>query len=200
MNTNTFRVILNGLCTTVTSANATLFVNTLPDISISSSIPPFLLPGQTLTLTALGIPPGGSFVWLHNGVVIPGATGITLSGLGIDDQGSYQVRYTDNNGCVSTSAALVVSGLASENMWVYPNPNFGQFTVRFYNSDPETATVNVYNSKGQRVYSRAVTTTMPYTNIDIDLGPTVGDGTYIVELVDGGGDRVGATRIVVRKR
>jgi hypothetical protein len=198
MNTNTFRVILTGLCTTVTSNQATLFVNTLPTITLSSSIPPFLLPGQLLSITALGVPPGGSFVWLKNGVVIPGASGNVLSGIGIGDLGSYTVRYTDPNGCVSTSAALVVTGLASDNMWVYPNPNFGQFTVRFFNANPETATVNVYNAKGQRVYSKAVATTLPYTNIDVDLGPTAKNGTYIVELVDGSGNRVGAQRVVVR--
>jgi hypothetical protein len=198
MNTNTFRVILNGLCTTVTSGNATLFVNTLPTITLTSSIPPFLTPGQLLDITATGIPPGGSYVWLLDGTVIPGASGTTLSGIGIDGQGSYQVRYTSPLGCTSTSAALVVTGAQSDNMWVYPNPNLGQFTVRFYNGNPENATVNVYNSKGQKVWSRATTTTLPYTNIDVDLGPTAASGMYVVELVNSNGDRVGATQILVR--
>jgi HYR domain. len=200
MNTNTFRVILNGLCTTVTSNTATLFVNTLPIITLSSSRPPFLLPGQFLDITATGIPPGGSFVWLKNGVVIAGATGNTISNLGVDDQGSYTVRYTDPNGCISTSAALVVSGMFSDNMWVYPNPNFGQFQVRFFNQNPENATVNVFNSAGAKVYQKSLVTTLPYTMIDINLGSTAADGVYFVELVNQAGKRVGAKQVVVRKR
>jgi hypothetical protein len=200
MNTNTFRVILTGLCTVVTSNTATLFVNTLPDISLSSSLPPALLPGQLTDITATGIPPGGSYVWLFNGVVMPGVTGTVLHDIGIDDQGSYQVRYTSPLGCTSTSAALVITGAPSGNMWVFPNPNYGQFQVRFYNANPEKATVNVYNSKGAKVVSKTMTTTTAYTEINIDLGPTASSGVYVVELINQAGNRVGAKQVLVRHR
>src|SRR4030095_5686453 len=61
MNTNAYRVNLIGLCTTVTSGIATLFVNSLPTISISSSRPASLLPGDLVDLVATGTPGGGSF-------------------------------------------------------------------------------------------------------------------------------------------
>ena len=112
-------------------------------------------------ITATGMPPGGSYQWFLDGSPVAGATGSSISGITLDEQGSYTVVYTAPTGCVQTSSALLVSGAASENMWVYPNPNFGQFNVRFYNANPEQATVNVYNAKGQRVYSRSVTTTRP---------------------------------------
>jgi hypothetical protein len=197
-NTNSYRVIVTGLCTAVTSNIASVFVNTNPLITLSSSIPPFLLPGQSLDITATGIPPGGTFVWLFNGVVMPGVSGNVLTNITLNEQGSYSVRYTDPNGCVTTSAALVVTGQASTNMWVYPNPNFGQFSVRFFNSNPETATVNVYDSKGAKVYQRSVTTTLPYTTIDVDLGGRASSGMYLVELVNGSGKRVGAKQVLVR--
>jgi hypothetical protein len=198
MNTNTFRVILTGLCTTVTSNMATLFVNSLPAISLTTSIPPFLLPGQSLDITASGMPPGGTYQWFLDGSPIPGASGTVLTGVTLNEQGTYTVRYTSPLGCVQTSAGLLITGAESENIWVFPNPNLGQFTVRFYNADPEEATVNVYNSKGQRVESRTVTTTLPYTNIEIDLGPTASSGVYFVELVNGSGNRVGAKQVIVR--
>ena len=198
MNTNTFRVVVTGLCTTVTSNMATLFVNTLPAISLTTSIPPTLLPGQSLDITATGMPPGGTYQWFLDGSPIPGASGNVLTGITLDEQGAYTVRYTSPLGCVQTSAVMLVTGSASDGLWVYPNPNLGQFTVRFYNANPEEATVNVFNSKGQKVHSKQVTTTLPYTNIDIDLGPNIPNGVYVVELVNGNGNRVGAKQVVVR--
>jgi hypothetical protein len=198
MNTNSFRVVINGLCTTITSNIASLYVNTLPTITLHPSISPLLLPGQILSITATGMPPGGSYQWFLDGSPVAGATGTTITGITLDEQGSYTVVYTAPTGCVQTSSALLVTGAASENMWVYPNPNFGQFNVRFYNANPEQATVNVYNAKGQRVYSQSVTTTLPYTTIEIDLGPTAANGSYVVELVNSSGKRVGATQIIVR--
>jgi hypothetical protein len=198
MNTNSFRVVVTGLCTIVTSNIATLFVNTRPIITLSSSRPPALLPGQFLDITATGIPPGGSFVWLFNGVVIPGATGNTLTNLGVDDIGSYTVRYADLNGCVTVSAPLVISGMLSDNLFVYPNPNRGQFQVRFFNQNNEIVVVHVYNSIGAKVYQKAMVTTLPYTQIDIDLGSTFASDVYTVEVLTQNGHRVGVKQIIVR--
>jgi hypothetical protein len=78
MNTNSYRVILTGRCSVVTSGFATLYVNQLPTVSILASIPPVLLPNQSLTLTAVVNPVGGSYQWFKNGVAIAGATGGTL--------------------------------------------------------------------------------------------------------------------------
>ncbi|MEO6613474.1 MAG: HYR domain-containing protein [Chitinophagaceae bacterium] len=198
MNTNTFRVLLNGLCSVVTSANASLYVNRLPTISIAASRIPILLPGESVNLVATVDPAGGTFVWLKNGVAVPGVTGGTLSGLTVDDIGSYRARYTDLNGCVQTSNEIIVSGAPSGNLYVFPNPNFGQFSVRFFNQVGETATVNVFDAKGAKVYQRQLVTTTAYTRLDIDLGPTLSSGVYIVEVVNSAGKRMGAKRVVVR--
>ena len=98
----------------------------------------------------------------------------------------------------NAAAALAVTGMFSNDFWVYPNPNFGQFQVRFFNLNPETATVNVYNSSGMRVFQKTMLTTLPYSTIDINLAPTAASGSYVVELVNGSGKRVGAKMIVVR--
>lgn len=198
MNTNTFRVILTGLCTVVTSNAVTLFVNTLPTISLTASAPPILLPAQTTTITAIVNPPGGSFVWSLNGTPITGVTGAVLGPLGVDDIGTYRAVYTDPNGCVMTSADMVVSGLASENLWVYPNPNQGQFQVRYYNQNNETLTLNIYNASGQKVYQRSFATTTAYTRMDVNLGGRYSEGVYIVEVINAAGVKVGAKRVVIR--
>jgi hypothetical protein len=150
-NTNTYRVILNGLCTVVTSNAASLYVNTLPAITLATSRIPILLPTETVTITATTIPSGGSYTWFRNGVAVPGVTGPVLANLTVDDAGTYRVVYTDPNGCTSTSVNIEVSAAVSSELLVYPNPNDGRFQVRFYNQVNEEVTLSVYDAKGARV-------------------------------------------------
>jgi len=197
-NTRSFRVALTGLCSDVISNFATLYVNPLPTVSLTTSIPPSLTPGQSLNILSTVSPAGGSFAWYKNGTLI-GATGSSLTGLTVDDIGTYHVIYTDPNGCVKTSNDIVVSGQPSAKVWVYPSPNNGQFQVRFFNADNETATVRVYDSKGALVYEKEQVTTTAYTGIDVDLGPTMSSGVYVVVVHNSAGKKMGAVRIVVRK-
>ncbi len=196
MNTNTYRVNITGSCTAVTSAAATLRVNPLPAVTINASPSPVLIPGRRTTLTTVVNPSGGSYVWLLNGQPT-GATGATLPGLTVDNIGSYTVRYTDPNGCVTTSAALEVIAQQSDLMWVYPNPNQGQFQVRVYSAANTPFTLNVFDAKGAKVFSKTTTPTQAYTTIPVDLGKTTPMGVYVVELRDNTGKRLGSKQISV---
>jgi hypothetical protein len=196
-NTRSFRVILTGLCSVVNSAAATLYVNPLPTITLLPSIPPILSPAQTLNINAVASPAGGSYAWYYNGVLSASHTGSVWSGITVDGIGSYHVIYTDPNGCVATSADLVVSGQQSDGIWVYPNPNTGHFTVRFFNQPNESITINVYDAKGARVYQKMAPTGTPYTGIDVELSSATGAGVYIVQVVNGSGKIIGARRIKV---
>ncbi len=195
MNTNSYRVILSGLCSVVTSAFATLYVNQLPTVTILASGPTALLPTQSVTLTAVVIPGGGSYQWFKNGVAIAGATGASLAGLTVDGIGSYTVRYTDLNGCVATSAAMVISGQVSDGLWIYPNPNDGHFHVRFYNHPNEEMTVRIFDTKGALVYQRKVITgTTPYFDIDIDISGDrfTASENYVVNVMGSDGRLIGS--------
>lgn len=196
-NTNDYRCILTGRCSVVTSGFATLYVNPLPTISLLASGPLALLPAQSLNLTAVVNPGGGSYQWFKNGVAIPGATGAALSGLTVDDIGSYTCRYTDLNGCVKLSEAKVVSGQPSDKMWLYPNPNTGIFQVRFYNSANEPVTLQIFNSIGQRVYSRAlVTTGIAYSQIDVNIS-NLPVGEYNAVIFTSAGKRLGTRKFSI---
>lgn len=195
-NTNSYRVLVTGLCTTVTSNFATLYVNSLPTVSILTSRPPTLLPGQNITLTAVVNPSGGSYQWYKNNVAIAGATGASISGLTVDDIGNYKVVYTDLNGCTQTSSDVVLSGLASDKLYVYPNPNRGQFQVRFYNLANESVTVNIYDAKGAKIMVKAVVTAgITYSRIDMDMTGKP-SGTYLCEVVNGAGKVIGARKFI----
>jgi hypothetical protein len=198
-NNTSYRVRVIGLCTTVISNHATLQVNPNPTVSITPSIPPALLPGQTLTLTAQPNPAGGgSYQWQLNGANIAGATSQSLEGITVDRTGLYRVIYTDGNGCVGTSAALEVTAKQSGNLWVYPNPNQGIFNIRFFNRVGEEVTVRVFDTKGAMVYQQKVLTTAPYTNIQVNLtSQPIASESYVVEIRDGQGVQVGAKRIIV---
>jgi hypothetical protein len=198
-NTNSYRVQVIGLCTTITSAHATLYVNPNPTVSLTTNVPPAILPTQSVTITAVPSIGGGSYQWFKNGVAIAGATSQTLGPLTVADIGNYRVVYTSPAGCVGTSADLAVTGLATPNLYVYPNPNRGQFTVQFYNQSNEEVTLRIIDAKGALVYQRKYATTLPYTNINVNLadGRILTAGVYVVVVLDSSGKQIGTRRIIV---
>ncbi|MEO7983941.1 MAG: HYR domain-containing protein, partial [Bacteroidota bacterium] len=201
MNTNTFRVNITGSCTTITSGLASLYVNPLPTISIAASTSPELLPTQTTNIIASVDPAGGIFAWFKNGTArVPTVTTGTLSGLTVDDAGVYKVIYTDLNGCVNTSGEVVISAAATERFYVAPNPNYGQFWVRYYNQVNEQLTLRVYDARGRVVHQQTASSNLPYTRINVDLRRSTPAGIYLVELRGAGGRRLGVKRIVVYDR
>jgi hypothetical protein len=195
-NTNSYRVKLTGRCSEVISGSATLYVNPLPTISLVASRPLALLPTDNVTLSAVVSPGGGTYVWKKNGIVIAGASGASIT-LTVDDAGSYTVTYTDPNGCVRTSNAMVVSAQPSDNLYVYPNPNLGIFHVRFYNVANENVTVNIFDFKGSKILSKAVVTVLPYTEISVDISNQPA-GTYLINVINSAGKIIGAKKVSVR--
>jgi hypothetical protein len=196
MNTYSYRVLVNGLCTVVTSNYASLYVNPLPDVALTASPVSAILPTQTTSIIATTKPSGGSFVWYRNNVVVPGVTGPTFGPITIDGIGVYRTVYTDPNGCVNTSANLVITAQPSDNMWVYPNPNTGQFNVRYYNQTGETATLKVFDYLGQEVFKQALPQGIAYSNTVVTI-PKAAAEVYIVRVVTSNGRELAATRIVV---
>ena len=195
-NAATYRVVLNGLCTIVNSAAVSLFVNPLPAVSISFNPLSQLLPSQFTTIVSTVSPAGGSYVWRRNNNVVVGALNEVLDGLTVDHLGTYQLTYTDLNGCVSNSGSLVLTALESPKIWVYPSPNDGRFQVRYYNSIGEPVSVRVFNSAGQLVYSRELVTGNNYSRIDVDLG-NQSQGVYFVKVYDTKSRELAAKKIVV---
>jgi len=127
---------------------------------------------------------------------VPTVTTGTLSNLTVDDAGTYRATYTDLNGCVATSGDLVISAEVTDRLFVAPNPNFGQFWVRYYNQTGEPLTVIVFDSKGRRVHQQQSATTLAYTRIDVDMGVQAA-GVYTVELRGTGGRVLGRKQMIV---
>ncbi len=186
-----YRVIVTAApCAgSVTSTVSILTVNALPTVTLSS--PDLqLTPGQLTSITASSTPAAatGGYVWTLNGTTIAGNNTNTVSGIGIDQIGTYTATVTDINGCSATSASLTIGTEASDNLWIYPNPTTGQFQVRVY-YDPsayaEKRVVYIYNSDGQLMTSREFNllgSSSPYMRMDFDLGRAA-KGTYVVKVV-----------------
>jgi hypothetical protein len=199
MNGNSYRVAITGPCGTVVFSNpAILTVNPLPIVTLSSLSTPVLLPSRTVTITAATQPPGGSFAWLLNGAPMVGVTGPSLGPLTVNNIGRYNVIYTDLNGCVNTSADFIVSLEITNYLWVYPNPNAGQFNVRYYNVTGEHVTLKVFNGLGQEVYAQAITLGTGYSNILVNLGNAAA-GVYVVKIMNGSGAELQAKRVLIAR-
>ncbi len=184
---------------TATSSEATLTVNNLPAVTLAAAPYTALYPGLTTTITASSTPTAATYQWYKDGVLIPGATGSTLSGIDVDQFGDYTVAVTDVNGCNNTSAALTISEAANDVLFIYPSPNTGQFQVRYYNLKGNSINpriLNIYDSKGTRVYSKTYSLTEPYSKMAVDMSH-YSSGIYRVELSDRNGKRIKTGSVII---
>ena len=199
LNGRLYRVIVSGgaPCPSVTSAIRTLTVNPLPTVSISAAPIRALFPGLTTTLSSTSSPAAVTYTWLRNGVVIPGATASTYVA-DIDHLGQYRLRVTDINGCVGTSNAVIVGDSLSGRVFIYPNPNAGQFQVR-YNPMHNATTpfgLKILDAMGKLVLNQRYTLGVPYAPMFVDLR-TMGSGVYWVEVVDIDDNRLAVGRVEI---
>jgi subtilisin-like proprotein convertase family protein len=207
-NGNQYRVLVSSAgctATTLTSTAGTLTVNPTPVVVISASPSTTVIPGSTVTLTAAVSPNGAaSYQWYNNGVAVAGATANTLV-VGIDGVGSYTVKVTDANGCTnaaqaSTPGSIAVTAAATTQLFIYPSPNTGKFQVRYFNNlnDGQNgpAILNVYDSKGARVFTRRYILGPGYQAMAVDLA-SHGKGVYRVDLLNTNGERIKTGNVLV---
>jgi hypothetical protein len=200
--TTTYYVRAEGSCNTTTCASVVVTVNVQPTITLTATSPTSLMPGQTSTLTATVNPanPANTTTWYRNGIVVPGATGSSLT-VGVDALGLYTVRTTTTAGCTALSNAVLIkdSAAAPGIVWIYPNPNSGQFNIRYYTNAQNLGFVRhviMYNQKGQKVWDETYPVSGPYSNMHVDARK-LPSGTYVVQVTDAFRDEVLATGRVV---
>ncbi|MEI9956383.1 MAG: T9SS type A sorting domain-containing protein [Ferruginibacter sp.] len=129
---------------------------------------------------------------------MPNATGSTIT-VGVDGIGDYSVRVTDVNGCTNTSGVLSITDSLNGRVFIYPNPNSGQFQVRYYSAVGNVNIprgINVYDATGKRVLVQKYSVSAPYARMDVDLR-SFGSGVYWIELVDMAGNRLATGRAEV---
>jgi subtilisin-like proprotein convertase family protein len=207
LNGNLYRCLVSGAapCVTVTSAPRSLKVNPLPIITIAATPYQKLFPGLKTSVISTVSPPAGTtgtggYTWLRNGTVVPNAKASSLV-VEVDGLGDYTLRVEDINGCTNTSNQISITDSASGKVFIYPNPNSGQFQVRYYSIINNTGLprgVNVYDARGKRVLTNSYSIGSPYARMDVDLR-NHGAGVYWIEVVDVNGNRLAIGRVVVTR-
>ena len=200
-----YRCIVTGKapCGPVTSAQRLLTVNPLPTIVIAASPFKKLFPGLRTTMFSTVTPAAssGGYVWLRNGVQVPGSANSSSLLVSVDGLGDYTLRVTDVNGCTNTSNLVTITDSVSGRVFIYPNPNSGQFQVRYHSIINNTGLprgINVYDARGKRVATQTYSISAPYARMDVDLR-NHSTGVYWIEVVDVNGNRLAMGRADVMR-
>lgn len=177
----------NG-CTNTMTIGVT--VNALPAVTLSLPLDTLCQTVGTITLSGES-PAGGTWAG-------PGVSGNTFdpmaSGLGTF---GVNYMYTDTNGCSAMSTDSLFVGLcldiagsaASNEATIYPNPNYGVFTIELSGSPSSPVQVEIMNELGQVVNAF----TMNGTRADVNISDLEG-GVYFVRVING--NEVSVHRVV----
>ena len=201
LNGNLYRVIVTGTpCGQVITPGALFTLTNRPTIVLTAASASSLNPSVNSGLYTTVSPATGSFIytWKKNGVILPNLIATTFIPLSIDDFGSYQVTITDAvSGCTALSNIVKIDSLVSNRLFIYPNPVKTSMQVRYYSSTtaPRGTMINVFDSRGARVFSRAYTISGTYGRMDVDM-TKMQQGVYMVELNDASGKKLASGRVI----
>ncbi len=171
-----------------------------PQVSITASPDTDLQPGITTELRAIVLPAGNYlYTWYKDNVPVVNGNQDKLSGIDIDELGSYTVTVENASGlpCRATSAAQLVRASPSSQLFIWPNPNNGLFNVAYYSAGTNVYTFTVTDSKGALVYRKTSSITNPYQRTEINLR-SYSTGLYIVSLYDKSGKRIKSGKVMVQ--
>jgi subtilisin-like proprotein convertase family protein len=125
---------------------------------------------------------------------------------GENPQGNWKLRYRDtgqgDTGTINSASITICSGsytrLATPSFEIkdfvlYPNPNKGNFTIRFTSANTTGVVVVVNDMLGRKIYENKFENNGNF-NENIQL-KNVTAGVYLVSVIDG--DRKGVSKIVI---
>lgn len=146
----TYTVTVTNDCGDEDTAQVTLTIYAAP------SAPALTFNGTSYSSSQTGT---GTHEWYINGTLVAGQTGSTLPGNAVSKNATVYCVYIDEHGCASEPSNSIVglediTGLSSQ-LTVYPNPNNGNFEVRFGDVSG-TMNISITNALGQIVYTSKV--------------------------------------------
>lgn len=205
MNGYYYRALLsNATCTAPVATNtgdpAVLTVNARPTVTLTAAPYLDLLPAQTTTISAAinPAPTGFNITWLKNDQIIAGITGTSYLVDSVE-VGNYKVTILNPvTGCNNESNVLTIGATPSSNLFIYPTPNDGRFTVSYYNAggNADKRTLAIYDSRGQMVYNAQLAINGPYTLHDINLRGHA-KGVYYVVIGDASGKKITESKVMI---
>ncbi|MFT3981118.1 MAG: zinc-dependent metalloprotease family protein [Ferruginibacter sp.] len=199
LNGTEYRVIVSGPpCGDVISSVAKLVINDIPGVVLVAAeynnITPYTPSGLYSTVS----PPGSyTYAWYQNGSLVTSQTGSSIAPVTVDWFGDYYVQVTDANGCSKISNTVKIADSVSSMLFIYPNPSSGIFQVRYYSNSQTEFSLNVFDSKGARVWYKKYPVSARYEQMIVDLTRNAA-GTYSVEVRDASGKRLKAGKVVIQ--
>ncbi len=185
---------------TSTSINMEVDVPALPIVTITANPGQHIAAGQTVTFTTTVVNggPSPSYQWLVNGNVVSGATTPTFVSSSINDDDSVTCQVLSSGGCPGllgfNSVRMHVSGVgvqqinsSTSDIKLIPNPNKGVFTIKgtLNTTADEDVSIEITNMLGQVVYTTKVQARNGDLNERVQLGSSVANGMYILNLRSG---------------
>ncbi len=151
------------------------------------------------------VSPVGNYIytWKRNGTIIPNTRTATYILLAVDDEASYEVSITDSTtNCVSKSNIIKTTAKTSDNLllnqlFIYPNPASNIVLIRYNNSNSSTRNtiLNIYDSKGARVYTNTYPIVGTFGNMEVNISKLPPE-TYMVYLMDANGKKLAGGKLV----
>ena len=172
--TANMNVLFDAQAAAFTCANSNNNSSTQP-ITLSATFP------TPLTTNINGLPSNGNWLFYITDIVVGGATG-TLQ------------RVVFNLCKSELTPVLSTENFEFEDFSLYPNPNNGDFTIKFKSNSTNDIKVNVYDMSGRSILDKSFTNTTNFNqNIALD---NIQAGIYLVSIVDGAKKTV--KRIVIQ--
>jgi hypothetical protein len=132
-----------------------------------------------------------SYQWMtcQNGTFLP-INGANSSVYTAVQNGDYALEVTENN-CIDTSSCISINNVAIQNptlsnLYLYPNPNNGSFTIKLKNLNAAEA-INVFNSQG-RLIKMIDLSKMKSAEVKVNLN--VSTGIYFLSFTNESGDSI----------
>ncbi len=165
----------------------TVYVDTIPTLTITSDPGPVVFRGTTVNFSAnfaYGYGINWQFQWYKNNVPVPGATSYTYA--------TSDFNYWDSIYCVATSDTICLGAIISNILYIdthhgmklYPNPNNGDFIINGNddNANGDDVHIRIYNILGQLVYEQTAKFNAITFYAELNLRRQLPPGLYMARL------------------
>jgi PKD repeat protein len=159
-------------------------------------------PGLLTTISASIAPTGTyKYAWYRNNQLISNETTTAVDSIGYRLwSGAYKMTVENlppQLPCAYTTPELVIGDSVSSKLFIYPNPNNGQFRVTYYSPTNTRYQVVVMDMKGAVLYRKPHEVTNRYQLIDINL-QGASSGLYLLQIQDPIGKQLASGQLVIQ--
>jgi PKD repeat protein len=204
LNIGTYTVKLVSTSNNGCKDSTTRDVRVDPSPTATLTVSPYrsIYPGLLTTISASITPTGTyKYTWYRNSQIIPTEITTVVDSIGyLLWSGPYKMTIENlppQLPCANTTSEVIIGDSASSKLFIYPNPNNGQFRVTYYSPTNTRYQVVVMDTKGAVLYRKPHEVTNRYQLIDINL-IGASRGMYILQIQDPTGKQLAAGKLVIQ--